>query len=262
MRAKALRLRPPHRQAFLAVQPLDPLVVDDDPLPGAAGRAGGDSRSADAARPTPGAEPAASVVLASLAADSGRWSGQRPPADRPGAGRTQTAPARSPRRPAAGRASPVFSEEFFERLVVERLLGDQPFKPGVLLLQRLQPFELVSFQAVVLCFPAVERLLADAMPPTQRPDRFACGVLLQDADDLLFRNRLLRIESSLGLSPRRTLIMRGPVFGGHVRFYIPLERDEDEVHRAIDDLGKAVTQVLQETGMNEEELIELLGLKK
>lgn len=50
--------------------------------------------------------------------------------------------------------------------------------------------------------------------------------------------------------------------GRIIGFYIPLERDEDEVHGAIDDLGKAVTQVLQETGMNEEELIELLGLKK
>ena len=50
--------------------------------------------------------------------------------------------------------------------------------------------------------------------------------------------------------------------GRIIGFYIPLERDEDEVRRAIDDLGKAVNQVLQETGMNEEELIDLLGLKK
>jgi hypothetical protein len=50
--------------------------------------------------------------------------------------------------------------------------------------------------------------------------------------------------------------------GRIIGFYIPLERDEDEVRGAINDLGKAVTQVLQETGLNEEDLIELLGLKK
>jgi hypothetical protein len=50
--------------------------------------------------------------------------------------------------------------------------------------------------------------------------------------------------------------------GRIIGFYLPLERNEDEVHGAIDDLSKAVSQVLQETGMNEEELIELLGLKK
>lgn len=42
---------------------------------------------------------------------------------------------------------------------------------------------------------------------------------------------------------------------GHViGFYIPLERDEGEVRRAVVRLGEAVEQVLQETGMSEEEL--------
>jgi len=50
--------------------------------------------------------------------------------------------------------------------------------------------------------------------------------------------------------------------GRIIGFYIPLERDVEEVRRAIDDLGKAVNQVLQETGMSEEELIELLGLSR
>jgi hypothetical protein len=49
---------------------------------------------------------------------------------------------------------------------------------------------------------------------------------------------------------------------GHViGFYIPIERDEDEVRRAVVGLGEAVGQVLQETGMSEEELAGLLDLR-
>jgi hypothetical protein len=50
---------------------------------------------------------------------------------------------------------------------------------------------------------------------------------------------------------------------GHViGFYIPVERDEDEVRRAVVGLGEAVGQVLQETGMSEEELAGLLDLRQ
>jgi hypothetical protein len=50
---------------------------------------------------------------------------------------------------------------------------------------------------------------------------------------------------------------------GHViGFYIPIERDEDEVRRAVVGLGEAVGQVLQETGMSEEELASLLDLRQ
>jgi hypothetical protein len=50
---------------------------------------------------------------------------------------------------------------------------------------------------------------------------------------------------------------------GHViGFYIPVERDEDEVRRAVVGLGEAVGQVLQETGMSEEELAGLLDLRR
>jgi hypothetical protein len=50
---------------------------------------------------------------------------------------------------------------------------------------------------------------------------------------------------------------------GHViGFYIPIERDEDEVRRAVVGLGEAVGQVLQETGMSEEELAGLLDLRQ
>lgn len=50
---------------------------------------------------------------------------------------------------------------------------------------------------------------------------------------------------------------------GHViGFYIPIERDEDEVRRAVVGLGETVRQVLQETGMSEEELAGLLDLRR
>jgi antitoxin (DNA-binding transcriptional repressor) of toxin-antitoxin stability system len=50
---------------------------------------------------------------------------------------------------------------------------------------------------------------------------------------------------------------------GHiVGIYVPLKRDEEKVKRAIDRFGQAIEQILEETGMNEEELIELLGLNK
>ena len=50
--------------------------------------------------------------------------------------------------------------------------------------------------------------------------------------------------------------------GQVIGFYIPLERDEDEVRRAVMKLGEAVEQVLQETGMNEEELARLFDLRR
>jgi len=50
--------------------------------------------------------------------------------------------------------------------------------------------------------------------------------------------------------------------GQVIGFYIPLERDEDEVRRDVVKLGEAVEQVLQETGMNEEELARLFDLRR
>lgn len=50
--------------------------------------------------------------------------------------------------------------------------------------------------------------------------------------------------------------------GQVIGFYIPLERNEDEVQRAVVKLGEAVEQVLQETGMNEEALSRLFDLRR
>ncbi len=50
--------------------------------------------------------------------------------------------------------------------------------------------------------------------------------------------------------------------GRVIGFYIPLERNENEVQRAVVKLGEAVEQVLQETGMNEEALSRLFDLRR
>jgi antitoxin (DNA-binding transcriptional repressor) of toxin-antitoxin stability system len=50
--------------------------------------------------------------------------------------------------------------------------------------------------------------------------------------------------------------------GKVIGFYIPLERDEDEVRRAVDQLGAAVGQVLEETGMTEHELARVFDLRR
>ncbi len=50
---------------------------------------------------------------------------------------------------------------------------------------------------------------------------------------------------------------------GHViGFYIPLERNEDEVRTAVSKLGAAVEQVLQQTGMSEDKLANLADLRR
>lgn len=50
---------------------------------------------------------------------------------------------------------------------------------------------------------------------------------------------------------------------GHViGFYLPVERDQDHVRRALDKLGRSVEKVLAETGLSEEELAELFDLRR
>ena len=46
--------------------------------------------------------------------------------------------------------------------------------------------------------------------------------------------------------------------GRVIGFYIPLDRDENEVQRVVAKLGHTVQQFLRETGMSEDELAELL----
>jgi antitoxin (DNA-binding transcriptional repressor) of toxin-antitoxin stability system len=49
--------------------------------------------------------------------------------------------------------------------------------------------------------------------------------------------------------------------GRVIGFYVPLERDEHEVRRAIARLGESVGTVLEETGLTEDELAALFELR-
>jgi hypothetical protein len=50
--------------------------------------------------------------------------------------------------------------------------------------------------------------------------------------------------------------------GKVIGFYIPVQRDEGEVKRALARLGDAVSQVLSETGLSEEELAGMFDLRR
>jgi antitoxin (DNA-binding transcriptional repressor) of toxin-antitoxin stability system len=49
--------------------------------------------------------------------------------------------------------------------------------------------------------------------------------------------------------------------GRVVGFYVPLQRDEDEVKAAVAKLGETVSQVLTESGLSEAELAALFELR-
>ncbi len=49
--------------------------------------------------------------------------------------------------------------------------------------------------------------------------------------------------------------------GRVIGFYVPLERDENEVRRAIARLGESVGKVLDDTGLTEDELAALFDLR-
>lgn len=50
--------------------------------------------------------------------------------------------------------------------------------------------------------------------------------------------------------------------GRVIGFYIPLRRDEDEVRRAVAQLGEAVERVLDETGMTADELASAFDMRR
>jgi crotonobetainyl-CoA:carnitine CoA-transferase CaiB-like acyl-CoA transferase len=67
--------------------------------------------------------------------------------------------------------------------------------------------------------------------------------------------REFRNNASTYLSGSETIAVNrhGKVIG----FYIPIERDDDEVRRAVAKLGATVEKVLEDTGLTEEELAAL-----
>jgi hypothetical protein len=50
--------------------------------------------------------------------------------------------------------------------------------------------------------------------------------------------------------------------GQIIGVYVPLKRDAEKVRRAVDRLEKTVNQVLEETGMTEDELADIFDLSK
>src|SRR5205807_850286 len=91
------------------------------------------------------------------------------------------------------------SQQVLEHLIVEGLLGDQPLETRVLLLQRPQPPRLAQLQPAVFLLPAIEGLLADAVPPAHLRRRRAGLVLPEHPDDLLLREPAPAHPSSSGL---------------------------------------------------------------
>jgi hypothetical protein len=65
---------------------------------------------------------------------------------------------------------------------------------------------------------------------------------------------------------RATTYLSGPVevskHGHVIGFYIPVERDADDVRRAVAQLGETVERVMKETGMDEGELAGLLDPRR
>jgi antitoxin (DNA-binding transcriptional repressor) of toxin-antitoxin stability system len=49
--------------------------------------------------------------------------------------------------------------------------------------------------------------------------------------------------------------------GRVVGFYVPVQRDEDEVQAAVGKLGETVASVLADNGITEDELADLLALR-
>ena len=122
------------------------------------------------------------------------------------------------------------------------------------------------------------RAAVEPSPRTARsPARFVMSVvsnmtLLLEIDKCLRYQSSIRIgvrefrnNTSTYLSGSETIAVNrnGKVIGFYIPLaYIPLERDEDEVRRAVAKLGVAVGQVLEETGMTEEELAKVFELRR
>lgn len=80
-----------------------------------------------------------------------------------------------------------FSRRYhLEHVDVERLIGDDPFKPTILVLERLYLGDIADFHAAEFRLPGVERRRTDAVLAAQILGCDARFVLFEDADDLRF----------------------------------------------------------------------------
>jgi hypothetical protein len=74
-----------------------------------------------------------------------------------------------------------------ERGCIQHLFGQKLLQFGVLVLELLQPLRLGHIHAAVLGFPVVQHRFTDAVLARQIRRLRSCLVLLQNPDDLLFR---------------------------------------------------------------------------
>src|SRR5690606_28943126 len=102
----------------------------------------------------------------------------------------------SGRRAAAHEPSRLVSQEVLQDLEVQRLVGHDALEPSVFILQLLETARLGDIHAAVLRAPAVERVLADAVPAAELARPRAGFRLGQNGNDLLFREPALLHDSS------------------------------------------------------------------
>jgi hypothetical protein len=50
--------------------------------------------------------------------------------------------------------------------------------------------------------------------------------------------------------------------GRIIGIYTPTQRDQEALEQAVDQLGRTVERILEETGMTEDELVDLLDIRK
>jgi hypothetical protein len=74
---------------------------------------------------------------------------------------------RSARLPPLDYASQKASDELLQRLIIRREIHEQAPEPSILVLERSQPPGFVHLEPAALGLPAIERALADAMPPAE-----------------------------------------------------------------------------------------------
>jgi hypothetical protein len=107
---------------------------------------------------------------------------------------------------ASRRASPLLSQEVLQRCVFQHGIGQQPLPPRVL--ASSVSAALASETSIPPNLAFHLQMLASLTPCLRHADRNAGLVLIQDPDDLLFRNRiallvlvLAQSELQTGLSP-------------------------------------------------------------
>src|SRR5690606_18732809 len=101
------------------------------------------------------------------------------------------------RRPgAAPRPSQLVSQDIFQRLEVEGLVGDDPLQLAVLVLELLEPLRVRNLHAAVLPLPGIQGLSAHAEQAAQLAHVRACLRLLDRSDLLLLREPALAHDSS------------------------------------------------------------------